>query len=77
MNWTTLEDRTPRGIAAALSRAVRSGELAPGDRLPTVRDVAAELGVSPATVSAAWSALRQAGLVVARGRAGTFVREPA
>lgn len=77
MNWTTLEDRTPRGIAAELSRAVRSGELAPGDRLPTVRTVAAELGVSPATVSAAWSALRQAGLVVARGRAGTFVREPA
>ena len=75
MDLATLEDRTPRGIAAALGRAVRSGELAPGERLPTVRDVAGELGVSPATVSAAWQALRRTGLVVSRGRAGTFVRE--
>jgi DNA-binding transcriptional MocR family regulator len=73
VNLATLEDRTPRGIAAALGRAVRSGELGPGERLPTVRDVAAELGVSPATVSAAWQALRRTGLVVSRGRAGTFV----
>ena len=70
-----LDDITPRGIAGALSRAIRTGELAPGDRLPTVRDVAAELGVSPATVSAAWQALRRTGLVVARGRAGTFVQD--
>lgn len=70
-----IEDRTPRGIAGALSRAIRAGELAPGERLPTVRDVAAELGVSPATVSAAWQALRSTGLVVSRGRSGTFVRE--
>jgi DNA-binding transcriptional MocR family regulator len=75
VNLATLEDRTPRGIAAAVSRAVTAGEVAPGERLPTVRDVAAQLGVSPATVSAAWSALRSAGLVVSRGRAGTFVRE--
>ena len=70
-----LEDRSPRGIAGAFSRAIRAGELAPGDRLPTVRDVAADLGVSPATVSAAWQALRRTGLVVSRGRAGTFVRD--
>ncbi|HYG94354.1 MAG TPA: aminotransferase class I/II-fold pyridoxal phosphate-dependent enzyme [Nocardioides sp.] len=72
---SALVDRTPRGIAGAFSRAIRAGELAPGDRLPTVRDVAAELGVSPATVSAAWQALRRTGLVLSRGRAGTFVRE--
>ncbi|CAN5491143.1 aminotransferase class I/II-fold pyridoxal phosphate-dependent enzyme [soil metagenome] len=72
---TGLEDRSPRGIAGAFSRAIRAGELAPGDRLPTVRDVAAALGVSPATVSAAWQALRRTGLVVSRGRAGTFVHE--
>ena len=70
-----LSDRSPRGIAGAFSRAIRGGELVPGDRLPTVRDVAADLGVSPATVSAAWQALRRTGLVVSRGRAGTFVRE--
>ena len=70
-----ITDRSPRGIAGALSRAIRAGELAPGDRLPTVRDVAADLGVSPATVSAAWQALRRTGLVVSRGRSGTFVKD--
>ncbi|KRB76314.1 GntR family transcriptional regulator [Nocardioides sp. Root190] len=70
-----LEDRSPAGIAGVFSRAIRSGELAPGDRLPTVREVAAELGVSPATVSAAWQALRRTGVVVSRGRAGTFVKD--
>jgi MOSC domain-containing protein YiiM len=47
-----LTDRGPRGIAGAIARQIRQGELSPGDRLPTVRDVAAQLGVSPATVSA-------------------------
>lgn len=73
---TALTDRSPQGIAGAFGRAIRSGELEPGDRLPTVREVAGELGVSPATVSAAWQALRRTGVVTARGRAGTFVCEP-
>ncbi|WP_449385420.1 aminotransferase-like domain-containing protein [Cellulomonas soli] len=73
-----VEDRSPRGIAATVARLVRSGELRAGDRLPTVRDVAARLGVSPATVSGAWQALSAVGMVVSRGRAGTFVLpEPA
>ena len=72
----TLTDRSPQGIAGAFGRAIRAGELAPGDRLPTVREVAAELGVSARPPSvAAWQALRRTGLVVSRGRAGTFVRE--
>jgi DNA-binding transcriptional MocR family regulator len=75
MDLAAISDSTPQGIAGAFSRAIRAGELAPGDRLPTVRDVAADLGVSPATVSAAWQALRRTGLVVSRGRAGTFVRD--
>ncbi|QIS04610.1 aminotransferase class I/II-fold pyridoxal phosphate-dependent enzyme [Nocardia brasiliensis] len=68
-----LPDRTAAGIAAAVSRLVRSGELAPGTRLPTVREVAREWKVSPATVNQAWRALAAAGVIVARGRAGTFV----
>ncbi len=68
-----LDDRSPQGIAGALARAIRTGELAEGDRLPTVRDVAARLGVSPATVSAAWQALQRTGAVTTRGRAGTYV----
>lgn len=71
-----LDDRTPAGIAAAVSRRIRSGALPPGVRLPTVREVAKELKVSPATVNQAWRALAAAGAIVARGRAGTFVGEP-
>ncbi|WP_277213376.1 PLP-dependent aminotransferase family protein [Isoptericola croceus] len=66
-------ERSPRGIAASLSRLVRSGALRPGDRLPTVRDLARELGVSPATVSGAFQAMSAVGLVASRGRAGTSV----
>jgi DNA-binding transcriptional MocR family regulator len=68
------EEANPRGIAAAIARLITVGDLAPGDRLPTVRELAAELGVSPATVSHAWQTLSRAGLVVSRGRSGTFVR---
>ncbi len=67
--------RSPRDIAGAFARLITNGELAPGDRLPTVREVAAGLGVSPATVSSAWQALRGTGMVVSRGRAGSFVRD--
>lgn len=70
-------DRTPRGIASAVHRLIRSGALAVGDRLPTVRDLGREMGVSPATVSEAWQALGAVGAIVARGRAGTYVRESA
>ncbi|MFJ4654935.1 PLP-dependent aminotransferase family protein [Nocardia sp. NPDC088792] len=69
----TLDDRSAAGIAAAVSRRIRSGALAPGTRLPTVRELARELKVSPATVNQAWRALAATGAIVARGRAGTFV----
>ncbi|MHA6693553.1 aminotransferase-like domain-containing protein [Homoserinimonas sp. A520] len=72
-----IEHRTPAGIAAGVGRLISSGRLAVGDRLPTVRELASDLGVSPATVSQAWQALGSAGLIVSRGRNGTFVREPA
>ncbi|WP_280220371.1 PLP-dependent aminotransferase family protein [Nocardia neocaledoniensis] len=70
-----IDDPTPAGIAGAIARLITSGELRPGDRLPTVRELSSRLGVSPATVSHGWRALAQAGLVVSRGRSGTFVAE--
>lgn len=70
-----VEERTPKGIAAAVHRLIRAGRLTTGDRLPTVRDLARDLGVSPATVSEAWQALAAVGAIQARGRAGTFVRD--
>jgi DNA-binding transcriptional MocR family regulator len=69
-----IEEPTPRGIAGGIARLITSGDLAPGDRLPTVRALAGELGVSPATVSHAWQTLSGAGLIVSRGRSGTVVR---
>ncbi|GLK18058.1 aminotransferase class I/II-fold pyridoxal phosphate-dependent enzyme [Herbiconiux flava] len=72
-----VEHRTPEGIAAAISRLIRSGSLGAGDRLPTVRDVASTLGVSPATVSNAWQALSGVGLITSRGRAGSYVLQAA
>ncbi len=69
-----IEEPTPRGIASGIARLITSGDLAPGDRLPTVRALAGELGVSPATVSHAWQTLSAAGLIVSRGRSGSLVR---
>ena len=70
-----VEDANPRGIAAAVHRLIRAGELRSGERLPTVRELAAALHVSPATVSEAWQALGAVGAIVARGRAGSFVKD--
>ena len=52
---------------------IREGSIAPGERLPTVRSIAAELGVGVATISRAWSRLADAGMIETRGRAGSFV----
>jgi DNA-binding transcriptional MocR family regulator len=49
------------------------GELRPGEPLPAVRSLAAELGVSPTTVAAAFKGLRSRGLVVSRARSGASV----
>jgi len=69
-----IEERSPQGIATGIARMITTGDLAPGDRLPTVRDLAVDLGVSPATVSHAWQTLASAGLITSRGRSGSFVR---
>ncbi len=68
-----IEERSARGIAAAVSRMITAGELVPGERLPTVRALARALGVSPTTVSEAWRVLGDSGAIDARGRLGTFV----
>jgi len=68
-----LEDRTPAAIAAHVARLISSGRLAEGERLPTVRELAGALAVSPATISHAWKALASVGVIVSRGRSGTFV----
>jgi DNA-binding transcriptional MocR family regulator len=68
------EGRTAKEISASVEAGVRSGQLAPGDPLPAVRELAARLGVSPATVAAAYGDLRRRGLTAGAGRAGTRIR---
>lgn len=53
--------------------AVRNGRLAPGTRLPTVRELARELGLAANTVARTYRELETAGVVETRGRQGTFV----
>ena len=57
-----------------METAVRAGDLGPGDQLPSVRSLAAQLDVSPTTVAAAYGELRRRGIVTGSGRAGTSIR---
>lgn len=61
-------------IRVQVVAAVRSGALPPGTRLPTVRRLAADLGLAPNTVARAFRELEQSGVVQTRGRLGTFVQ---
>jgi DNA-binding transcriptional MocR family regulator len=72
-----LEARSAADLAAELTRLIRSGELAEGDALPTVRRVAELLGVSVGTVADAWATLRSHHLIETRRRGGTRVIRPA
>ncbi|TGQ46926.1 PLP-dependent aminotransferase family protein [Mesorhizobium sp. M00.F.Ca.ET.216.01.1.1] len=68
-----LGDRTMRGIARETGALIRSGALPVGTKLPPVRDLAFALGVSPATISQAWSELRRYKIIGGRGRNGAWV----
>lgn len=62
-----------KAVASAIAAAVTRGELRHGDRLPPQRDLAATLGIDLTTVTKAYDLARQRGLIVARGRAGSFI----
>src|SRR3954451_23211849 len=71
----SVDDRSAKGIALALSTGIDRGLLRPGARLPPIRHAARDIEVAPATISAAWSHLARAGLIETDGRRGTRVRE--
>lgn len=62
-----------RQIIHGVKSAMATGTLAPGDRLPTVRQLAVDLSVNPNTVSRAYTELELTGLVETHMGSGTFV----
>ncbi|MER7762134.1 aminotransferase class I/II-fold pyridoxal phosphate-dependent enzyme [Streptomyces sp. NPDC097619] len=61
-------------IAEGIEQGVGSGELAPGRRLPPMRELAVDLGVNPNTVAAAYRILRDRGVIETDGRRGSRIR---
>ncbi|MFI7107363.1 GntR family transcriptional regulator [Nonomuraea sp. NPDC050227] len=60
-------------LRAQLARQIQDRTLAVGARLPTIRHLAADLGLAVNTVGRAYRELEEAGLIETRGRAGSFV----
>nr|BFE56844.1 GntR family transcriptional regulator [Dactylosporangium thailandense] len=60
-------------LRAQLARQIQDHTLAVGSRLPTIRRLAADLGLAVNTVGRAYRELEEAGLIETRGSAGTFV----
>lgn len=62
-------------LAAGLRARLERGTLPPGARVPPVRELALQLGLAANTVAKAYRALEAEGLLVGRGRSGTFVAD--
>ncbi|MDZ5461422.1 FadR/GntR family transcriptional regulator [Azohydromonas lata] len=73
---TVSTQRLYRQIADQLAELIRSGEFQPGDRLPSERDLAQQLGVSRASVREALIALEIDGLIDIRVGSGVYVTAP-
>ncbi|RPE03688.1 aminotransferase class I/II-fold pyridoxal phosphate-dependent enzyme [Candidatus Pantoea deserta] len=68
-----ITDTSVKGIALAASTLIREGKIAVGMQMPAVRELAEKLGVSPATVSAAWAQLKKRKVLAGKGRGGVWV----
>jgi GntR family transcriptional regulator len=64
-----------RQIEEGVRRLVASGALPRGAAVPSVRDLARELGVNPATVAKAYQRLTEAGVLAVKRGEGTFVAD--
>lgn len=77
LDWLRVDaaSRTPLfdQLRTQVIDGVRSGALPPGTRLPTVRDLAGQLGLAANTVARAYRELESAAIVETRGRFGTYI----
>ncbi len=62
-------------LVRTIEADVADGTLVPGQELPSIRRLAADVGLSPATVAAALAELRRRGLVITEQRRGTRIGE--
>jgi DNA-binding transcriptional regulator YhcF (GntR family) len=61
-------------IRQQVTRMAVTGILSPGSRLPTIRQLAVDLGIAKGTVARAYELLESSAVVESRGHKGTFVR---
>ncbi|MBE3075122.1 MAG: GntR family transcriptional regulator [Actinobacteria bacterium] len=61
-------------VRTQIAAAVASGQLSAGTKLPTVRQLAADLGLAANTVARAYRELEADAVIATHGRRGTFVR---
>ncbi|MCZ4059018.1 aminotransferase class I/II-fold pyridoxal phosphate-dependent enzyme [Pantoea sp. LMR881] len=75
LHWLSsqINEASVKGIALAASTLIREGQIAVGMQMPAVRELAEVLGVSPATVSAAWAQLKKQKVLAGKGRSGVWV----
>nr|1V4R_A Chain A, Transcriptional Repressor [Streptomyces] len=75
MPYKAPEGKGYADVATHFRTLIKSGELAPGDTLPSVADIRAQFGVAAKTVSRALAVLKSEGLVSSRGALGTVVEK--
>ena len=74
MNWKFAGDRPVyQQIMAAIRGAILKGELPPGGKVPSVRDLAAQAQVNPNTMQRALTELEREGLLIGGGTSGRTV----
>lgn len=76
-DWVRVDPQVARPLFDQLRTqiiaGIRDGQLAPGARLPTVRELAGQINLAVNTVARAYRELESAGVLETRGRFGTFV----
>ena len=76
MSWSLDSDRPIfLQIVERLQTDIVSGHYKPGDKLPSVRDLAAEAAVNPNTMQKAFTELERIGLVYSKRTSGRFITE--
>ena len=76
MAWSFSSDKAVYlQISERITKAVLSGKYAPGEQIPTVRQLALEAAVNPNTVQRAFSELENQGIIISKGTVGRYVTD--